>query len=202
MVILTGKPLLFICLNFIYVINVLIKAQQPEFLYHICQNATTYTPNSSYARNLNATLSSLSSTNSGYGFFNSSKGQGPDTANAISLCRVDVEPGMCQTCLNDSTVRLRQSCPNQREAIIYYDICLLRYTNATIIGNNDMNRDVVYLWNVNNASNKEQFNRDLRPLMNKLRSEAAAGGSLLKFAMDNTTGPDFATIYGLAQCVQ
>ncbi|KAI3698076.1 hypothetical protein L6452_31188 [Arctium lappa] len=129
------------------------------------------------------------------------KGQGPDTANAISLCRADVEPGMCQTCLNDSIVRLRQSCPNQREAIIYYDICLLRYTNATIIGNNDMNRDVVYLWNVNNASNEEQFNRDLRPLMNKLRSEAAGGGSLLKFAIDNTTGPDFATIYGLAQCV-
>lgn len=201
MVMFTGKPVLYFCINFMYVINVLIKAQPPEYLYHICQNATTYTPNSSYARNLNATISSLSNTNSGYGFFNFSMGQGPDTANAISLCRADVEPGMCRSCLNDSIVRLSQSCPNQREAIIYYDICLLRYTNATIVGNNDMNRDVVYLWNVNNASNKEQFNRDLRPLMNKLRSEAAAGGSLLKFAMNDTAGPDFATIYGLAQCV-
>ncbi|XP_076933209.1 cysteine-rich receptor-like protein kinase 26 [Bidens hawaiensis] len=37
--------------------------------------------------------------------------------------------------------------------------------------------------------------------MNKLRDEAAAGSSLLKFAMDNTTGPDTDTLYGLAQCV-
>ncbi|XP_024983640.1 putative receptor-like protein kinase At4g00960 [Cynara cardunculus var. scolymus] len=200
MVILTGKPLLFFCLNFIYLINVHVKAQ-PEYVYHICQNATTYTPNSSYARNLDATISSLSNRNSGYGFFNSSEGQGPDTANAISLCRADVDPDLCRSCLNDSIVQLRQACPNQREAITYYDICLLRYSNATILGNFDMNKNVVYLSNVNNASNKAQFNAALRPLMNQLSSQAAVGGSLLKFAMGNTSGPDFATIRGLAQCV-
>ncbi|KVI01045.1 putative receptor-like protein kinase At4g00960 [Cynara cardunculus var. scolymus] len=200
MVSITGKPLLFFCLSFIYLINVHVKAQ-PEYLYHICPNTTTYTPNSSYARNLDATISSLSNTNSGYGFFNSSQGQQPNTANAISLCRADVDRALCRRCLNESTVRLRQACPNQREAITYYDICLLRYSNATILGNFEMNKDVVYMWNVNNATNRSQFNAALRPLMNNLSSEAAAGGSLLKFAMGSTIGPDFSRIYGLAQCV-
>ncbi|XP_024982438.1 putative receptor-like protein kinase At4g00960 [Cynara cardunculus var. scolymus] len=200
MVILTGKQLLFFYLKFMYLINVHVKAQ-PEYLYHICRNATTYTPNSSYARNLDATISSLSNTNSGYGFFNSSEGQRPDTANAISLCRADVDQVLCRRCLNESIVQLRQSCPNQREAITYYDICLLKYSNATILGNYDTNKDVVYMWNVNNASDKEVFTWALLPLMRKLSGEAAAGDSLLKFAIGNTTGPDFATIYGLVQCI-
>ncbi|KAI3698080.1 hypothetical protein L6452_31192 [Arctium lappa] len=200
MVILSGKPLLFFSYTFIYLINGFIKAQ-PEYLYYFCRNDSTYTPNSRYARNLYTTISSLPNTNTGYGFYNFSVAQGPDTANAISLCRGDVEPGMCRSCLNDSVVQLRQVCPNQREAIVYYDNCLLRYSNATILGNNDMDKDVVYMWNNNNASNKAQFNADLRLLMNQLRSKAAAGGSLLKFATANTSGPDFSTIYGLAQCV-
>ncbi|KAI3698084.1 hypothetical protein L6452_31196 [Arctium lappa] len=185
-----------------YIINILIKAQSSQ--YYFCQNVSTYTPNSTYGRNLDATLSFLPNTNSGYGFYNFSVGQGPDTANAISLCRGDAEPGMCQSCLNESIVQLRQACPNQREAIIYndYDICYLWYSNATLLGNFNMDHDLIYLCDPNSTtSNKEQLNELLLPFMSKLSREAAAGGSLLKFAMGNVTSLAFPTIYGLTQCV-
>ncbi|KAL6573548.1 hypothetical protein OROHE_002007 [Orobanche hederae] len=200
MVILTQKQLPFFFLNFMYIINILIKGQGHS-KYLFCQNLTTYTPNSTYRRNLDAALSFLPNTNSGYGFYNFSVGHGPNTANAISLCRGDVNRDMCQSCVNESIVELRQACPNQREAIIYndYDICYLWYSNATLLGNFDMDLDLVYLCDANSTvSNKEQFNI---PLMSRLGREAAAGGSLLKFAMGNATGPAFPTIYGLAQCV-
>ncbi|MFS7944295.1 putative Gnk2-like domain-containing protein [Helianthus anomalus] len=48
--------------------------------------------------------------------------------------------------------------------------------------------------------NQRGVKRDLSSLMNKLKADAVAGDSLLKFAAGNTTGPDFVTIYGLVQC--
>ncbi|KAI3682680.1 hypothetical protein L1987_82838 [Smallanthus sonchifolius] len=201
--ILTGNTLLLFCLNiFIYLINFPIKAQ-PQYPYHICHNETTYTPNSLYSRNLDTALTSLQTNNSGSGYYNSSAGQGTDAANAICLCRGDVELNMCQTCLRDSIYRLRQTCPNQTQAIIYYEYCLLKYSNGPILenNNNDMSRDFFFLYNFNTFTDKEQFNGVLEPFMNKLRGEAAAGGSMLKFAMEDTSGPDSNTIYGLMQCI-
>ncbi|KAM7522764.1 hypothetical protein LguiA_012666 [Lonicera macranthoides] len=46
----------------------------------------------------------------------------------------------------------------------------------------------------------DQFNEDLRILVDAQRTRAAAGGSLRKFAPGNISGPNFLTIYGLLQC--
>ncbi|KAK1428351.1 hypothetical protein QVD17_17184 [Tagetes erecta] len=181
--------------------NFLIKAQ-PQYPFIICHNESTYTPNSTYSINLAAALSSLPDTNSGYGFFNSSTGQVIDTANAACLCRADVQPDICETCLRDSIYHLRRSCPNQREAVIYYEFCLLKYSDGSILGDNDMQRDFYpALRNANSFPDKNKSNDLLQPFMSKLRVETAAGGSLLKFARDNTTGPENTTFYGLMQCI-
>ncbi|KAJ0791276.1 putative Gnk2-like domain-containing protein [Helianthus annuus] len=197
---LTGKALLLFCFVFMYLINFLINAQ-PQYPFFICHNDTTYTPNTNYSRNLDAALSFLPTTNSGFGYFNSSAGQGTDTANAICLCRGDVELNMCQSCLRDAVFRLRVVCPNQREAVIYYELCLLKYSNAPILGNTDMNRDLYYLTNNNNFTDKELIEGVLKPFMNNLRSKAATGTSLLKFAMEDTSAPNSTTLYGLTQCI-
>ncbi|KAJ0429972.1 putative Gnk2-like domain-containing protein [Helianthus annuus] len=54
--------------------------------------------------------------------------------------------------------------------------------------------------NSQNSTNIDRFNGDLGPLLRKLRGDASAGGPLQKFATDNTSGPDFSTIYGRVQC--
>ncbi|KAF5820584.1 putative protein kinase RLK-Pelle-DLSV family [Helianthus annuus] len=200
MLMLSGKAHLLFCLIFIYLINFLIKAQ-PPYPFIKCQNDTTYAPNSNYSRNLDAVLVSLQPTNSDYGFLNSSAGEGSHIANAIFLCRGDVELNMCIGCLRESKLVLRLLCPNQTEAVIYYEFCLLKYSSAPILGNNDMMKDLSYTNNFNNAANKEQFDGILLPFMNKLQGEAAAGGSSLKFAMEDTNAPNSTRLYGLAQCI-
>ncbi|KAH7569090.1 hypothetical protein JRO89_XS06G0103600 [Xanthoceras sorbifolium] len=54
--------------------------------------------------------------------------------------------------------------------------------------------------NLENVTSLDQFNQVLRSLLDGLRSKAASGGSLLKFATGNTSAPDFKTLYGLVQC--
>ncbi|KAI3682679.1 hypothetical protein L1987_82836 [Smallanthus sonchifolius] len=194
------KPLLLLSLVFMYLTNFLIKAQ-PIYPFTKCNNGSTYTPNSKYSKNLDDALYSLLATDSSNGYYNVSVGKGTDTANAMCLCRGDVEQHMCLSCLSDSIYRLRQTCPNQTEAVIYYEFCLLKYSNAPILGTNDMDRDIYFLENDITFPNTTEFDSFLQPFMNKLRGEAAAGGSFLKFAMDNTTGPRSLTLYGLAQCI-
>ncbi|XP_050258371.1 cysteine-rich receptor-like protein kinase 26 isoform X2 [Quercus robur] len=174
---------------------------QPNFLYHFCLNNGNYTSNSTYKANLNQLLSSDSSnTEIDYGFYNSSYGQNPDKVYAIGLCRGDVKPDVCRSCLNNATNLLPLLCPNQKEAIGWYDYCMLRYTFRDIFGIMEAS-PVFYMWNNNNVSaNVDQFNQDLRTLLDSQRGQAAKGGSLRKFAAGNATAPNFQTLYSLVQC--
>ncbi|KAA8519974.1 hypothetical protein F0562_014228 [Nyssa sinensis] len=122
--------------------------------------------------------------------------------NEIALCRGDVELDICRSCVNDSTRRLSQLCPNNKQAIGWYDYCMLRYSNQSFLGTMDT-RPACYMWNTNNVSDVVQFNQDLRNLLDGLRGRAGSGGSLCKFATGNTsftTATDFGTVYGLVQC--
>ncbi|KAF2303622.1 hypothetical protein GH714_020209 [Hevea brasiliensis] len=173
---------------------------QPEFFLHSCYNTRNYTSNSVYQSNLNSLLSSVSSNiNITYGFYGLSFGQDPDRAYAIALCRGDVLLDDCRSCVNDSARRILQDCPNQKEAIGWYDNCMIRYSNKSIFSvMEDWPR--LALLNVNNVTSIDQFNQVLRTLMDRLRSEASSGSSLRKFATGEAPGPDFLTIYALAQC--
>ncbi|KAM7506204.1 hypothetical protein LguiB_005108 [Lonicera macranthoides] len=161
----------------------------PDFLYHFCINENgNYTSNSVYQSNLNAALSSISSiTNSTiYGFNNTSVGQNADMANVLALCRGDVEPNTCGQCVYNSTLKLRQICPNQKEAIGWYDFCMLWFSNRSIFQNMaDFPGFSMAMSNPTNVTSLSQFNQDLMTLMDSLRSRAAGGGPLRKFAMGN-----------------
>ncbi|KAJ0529957.1 putative protein kinase RLK-Pelle-DLSV family [Helianthus annuus] len=188
-------------LTYIYVVNTIILAQA-NFVFNRCDNTENYTRNSTYERNLDATLSALPTTNSGLGFFNFSTGEGNNTVNSIALCRGDVNPDACSSCLNDSIVNLRKLCPNQKEALAYYDYCLLQHSNTNLLVY-PQKRDYFFQFNPQNTTDIDRFNGALGALMDELRGAAAAGGPLgplLKFASGNRTGPGLTRIYGLVQC--
>lgn len=104
----TRKSLFLFSSICIYVLNPIITLAQPDFVFFVCNNADNYTLNSKYKTNLDTTLSVLPTTNSGLGFYNLSIGQDNDKVNSIALCRGDVNPNACNTCLNEAIVNLRK----------------------------------------------------------------------------------------------
>ncbi|KAF5824319.1 putative Gnk2-like domain-containing protein [Helianthus annuus] len=60
----------------------------------------------------------------------------------------------------------------------------------------------VMIWTRNNLSNADagELYQTMRPLMDRLRTEAAGGDLVRKFATGQTPGLGFSTIYGLMQC--
>ncbi|RXH99338.1 hypothetical protein DVH24_011663 [Malus domestica] len=160
-----------------------------------------YTTNSTYQANLNRLLSSLPSNENGngYGFYNASYRLNSSNEHiyAIGLCRGDAKAEDCRSCLNNSQYALPQLCPNRKEAIGWYEKCMLRYSNRSLYGVMETS-PLYYMWNINNISSSALEER--RKLLESIRREAAAGGSLRKFAFGSTTTPTFQTIYALAQC--
>uniref|UniRef100_A0A0R0I8D6 Gnk2-homologous domain-containing protein n=1 Tax=Glycine max TaxID=3847 RepID=A0A0R0I8D6_SOYBN len=174
--------------------------------YHYCCDFNhvrgNYTANSTYHTNLNTLLSTLTSnTEIEYGFYNSSQGENTDKVYAIGLCRGDIKPDECRNCLNGSRANLTELCPNQKEAIGWYEDekCMLRYSDRSILDLMETG-PAFYANNMDNATDLDQFNKDVNTLLGNLKNEAALGDSRLKYAVGNTSGPDNKLIYGLVQC--
>ncbi|KAF4351154.1 hypothetical protein G4B88_005252 [Cannabis sativa] len=162
-----------------------------------------YTLNSTYHDNLNHLLSNLPNpeNNNGFGFYNLSYGNSSNQVYAIGLCNGDTLPDVCLKCINDSTYILPQRCPNQKETLLWYDDCMLRYSNRSLFGVMETKPNIIY-HNTEDVPSDivVEYFQILNGLLEHLKRRAAAGGSFRKFAAANATAPRFRTIYGLVQC--
>ncbi|GLT27492.1 hypothetical protein SLA2020_024850 [Shorea laevis] len=188
----------FVSLLLTHLLTLSVAQETP--LYHICSNDIgNFTTNSTYQTNLDRLPSFFTSNSENdYGFYNVSIGQNSDKVNSIALCRGDVQPNVCLSCINNATVELRNRCPNQKEAVLWYDSCMFRYSNRSIYG--EGSGAAFYMWNLYNTTNASAFNDALGTLLDSLKTRAASGGSLRKFATGTSAVLPFDTIYALAQC--
>ncbi|PWA88912.1 cysteine-rich RLK (RECEPTOR-like protein kinase) 10 [Artemisia annua] len=203
MMIKLGRNQILLWFSFVFVYLIIntttTSLAQSDPLYFNCSNLSNYTANSVYETNLNTTFEILPTTNNGFGFYNLSTGHDIDRVNALALCRGDVNPDICLSCLNNAIGSMRQLCSYKIDAMAYYEYCSFIYNNATLLGNTDP-WFYTYMSELQNTTNVEWFNGDLTQLMYKLIAQASNGGPLKKFASGNTTGPNFTTIYALVQC--
>ncbi|KAJ9697602.1 hypothetical protein PVL29_009434 [Vitis rotundifolia] len=168
---------------------------QSVFLTQQCVSERgNYTNSSTYQADLNSLLTSFSNTQVEYGFYNSSVGE----VNGIGLCRGDLTPDTCRSCISNSSQDLRRLCPNYKEAVVYYDRCTLRYSNRSIFGTVDTSHSLA-LANTQNVSDIDLFTRQRDDLLLDLREKAASGGLLKKYATGEALA-DFITIHALVQC--
>ncbi|GLT30998.1 hypothetical protein SLA2020_057670 [Shorea laevis] len=173
----------------------------PNFKYK-CVTNDNYTDGSTYQVNLQRLSTQISSTEDfNYGFYNITVGKNPDQVNAIGLCRGDVKQDACKTCLNNSLPELEQSCPNNKEAVGWSDSrCMLHYSGRYIFGTKETTPFAVER-NSRKSPNIDRFNLALSSLLKNLSSQAAAGGSLRKFAAGNASAPNyFDRIFAFVQC--
>ncbi|MCD7455217.1 hypothetical protein HAX54_027429 [Datura stramonium] len=152
--------------------------------------------------NLNSLLSTLSSnaTNED-GFFNSTSGRDRETVYGLFLCRGDVSVDVCKRCVDTAAKDIVRFCPLAKEAVVYYDYCLLRYSDKNIFG-------IWYEYLIidssddrHNVSEPQRFYKVLSNLMTELTT---------RVVNDDRKGKKFATqeayftatqkVYAVAQC--
>ncbi|XP_048326384.2 cysteine-rich receptor-like protein kinase 15 [Ziziphus jujuba] len=176
-----------------------------DYAYHFCSNKTTFNPNSPYKSNLDIVLSNLSSNadrESDFIYFSANAGGVNGTSNyvyGIYLCRGDVNSTICHECVLASIEFARQNCPVEKEVIIWYEKCMLRYSSQSF--ESTMSEfPTVTMVNLKKASNEDEFRLKVEKTMNKFASEAANGAK--KFMVQEANISGFDKIYSLVQCTQ
>ncbi|KAK4374073.1 hypothetical protein RND71_004750 [Anisodus tanguticus] len=187
------------CLLFLSSIAFLAQTVSSNYLYHFCSKSGNFTANSYYAQNLKNLLADLNSKTSSTGFSASSIGQKPDRSHGISLCRGDVSSDDCKSCILDASQELGKRCPYDKEAIIWYDSCLLKYSDDCFRGEID-NRYKFYMWNVAVVSKPKYFNSKMRELLGSLIDEAYWVQDL--YATGEMKIGENEKLYGLVQCTK
>ncbi|MED6175772.1 hypothetical protein PIB30_081488 [Stylosanthes scabra] len=174
-----------------------------------CTTNATFTPNTTFHVNLNTLLSYLTSnvTNrNNLRFFNATAGShGPDAAvYGLFMCRGDVPLPLCRECVGFAAENIVSSCPSAKEAVIWYNECLLRYSNRFFFSTMDEwpryqikipLGDPVVL-------HSKGFYNALGSIFNGIGNEAALAleASDNQYAVKQAAATAATTVYGLAQC--
>ncbi|CAD6333400.1 unnamed protein product [Miscanthus lutarioriparius] len=166
-----------------------------------CLDSTNYTRGSAFQANLDAILSSLpaaaAASSSGFAK-NITGGAAPDQVYGLAQCRGDISAERCRACLVNSAREVASRCPGRKSAVLIYEGCLLRYSNASFFGEADTSNPL-YMCDLDNAT-QPQFASSLDGLMRSLAEKAY--GSPRLFAAGSVDLADYEKIYGMVQCTR
>ncbi|XP_059663884.1 cysteine-rich repeat secretory protein 38-like [Cornus florida] len=192
-----SKPFSLLCLISFFLLLHTVHCADP--LYHFCSTKDNYTDKSSYGSNLNGLINLLHTKVPPTGFGFGSTGKGQDRVNGLALCRGDVSKSDCKTCVTNATKVIREHCPRNKGAIIWYDNCMFKYSNVEFFGDID-NGFKVYLYNVEEVDDPKPFNEKTKRLLSLLASKAY--GSPVLFATGEQELKGSKKLYGLVQCTR
>ncbi|KAM3749630.1 hypothetical protein ACB098_05G200900 [Castanea mollissima] len=179
------------------------EALVPSYRFHFCSSETTFIPNSTYQSNLKDLLFSLSSNSTReIGFYNNTVGQNPETSlYGLFLCRGDLTPDACQDCVSTAINEIvQQYCPVEKVALLWYDECMLRYSNRSIFSVVE-EQPTKFLWNVLDITEPDRFLKLAQTTLSDLVPLAAnASSGAKKFATKEVNFTVLQTMYSLVQC--
>ncbi|XP_057459067.1 LOW QUALITY PROTEIN: cysteine-rich repeat secretory protein 38-like [Lotus japonicus] len=171
-------------------------------LFHFCSNSgENFTTQSPYESNLKTLINSLiyKTPSTGFGVASAGQPQAQQQVNGLALCRGDASASECKTCVSESATEIRNRCPYNKGAIIWYDNCLFKYSDTDFFGKIDTaNR--FYMWNLKNVSDPETFNYKTKGLLSELAGKASSNPKL--YATGEMELEKSVKLYGLTQCTR
>ena len=105
----------------------IVAAQWP-----VCGHSGNYTSNSNYLSNLlllSSTLPQKVASDATQLFATDTVGHAPDTVFALTLCHGDTTAEVCEGCVATAFQDGQQLCAYNKDATLYYDECMLRYSD-------------------------------------------------------------------------
>jgi hypothetical protein len=115
----------------------------------------------------------------------------------LAMCRGDVNEKHCRTCVNKAIKDVQARCPYNKAAIIWYDECVLQYSDNRFFGEIDYQNTYIML-NRQNVNDPTMFDQKVATLFAELPwkvSHSATNYASGKFNLDKSK-----KIYWLGQC--
>jgi hypothetical protein len=167
--------------------------------WQVC-SGSSFAAGSKYLANIELIASSLpkNTSTSPSLFATAEAGAATDKVWAVALCRGDSTSTSCFSCLTQAFRDLPNVCDYNMQATMYYDSCVLHYSNAS----KDPVPDKTYIhWeNTNVTSNTGQFNSLVAELVNATADYAANNSTRLFASGEADFDLEFPKLYSWAQC--
>ncbi|XP_021746900.1 cysteine-rich repeat secretory protein 4-like [Chenopodium quinoa] len=176
---------------------------QLDFAGGKCLESDIINTNGTYHSNILTLLSNLQASSSIDNFSNSSVGLGPDRVNGYYLCRPDISLATCETCINATINTIDLYCFDRKEAIIWYDECMIRYTNNSIsaLESNQTNDPWYFNYGTLNVSEPKGFPAKVNTTLRGLILEAISSDNPQRFyAHGKEKFTLFEGFYGMVLC--
>ncbi|KAF9683442.1 hypothetical protein SADUNF_Sadunf04G0014000 [Salix dunnii] len=165
----------------------------------LCSNNSNYTDNSPFQNNLETLMSSLSSNASVSKNFNTSTGIDPDRVYAQYMCLKYVTNERCSACIAVASQDIRQLCPGDKEAVVWEELCQLRYSNQSFLGILDVSGNIPQ-YNAKNISNPEDLSLVVNKTLSGLIKKAAFDPSANMYATEEGPFTNGDSFFSLVQC--
>ncbi|BFG40871.1 hypothetical protein CerSpe_271450 [Prunus speciosa] len=190
-----------------YFLSSMLIVSFPTEAAYTGHNCSTLAGNSTstFKSNLNQLLSTLSSNanrNDTAGFYNAKVG----TAYGLFLCRGDVSARVCEECVANATSEALLSCPDNQQAVFWYENCTLRYSNQPFYSEAATSPELV-TWSERDVTQyvtkADDLDDEVVTTLDNLVSKAA--NASYKFATEKktfTANKILFTVYSLGQCTQ
>uniref|UniRef100_A0A0E0LLQ1 Uncharacterized protein n=1 Tax=Oryza punctata TaxID=4537 RepID=A0A0E0LLQ1_ORYPU len=129
-------------------------------------------------------------------------GAAPDQVSALALCRGDANASTCLGCLTQAFLDLPNACAYDKVATIFYDSCLLTYSNATIAAGDFSEKIPAYGFysNANVTTEQARFNGLVAALVNATADYAARNSTRRYASGEADLNQEFPRVYSWAQC--
>jgi hypothetical protein len=152
-----------------------------------------------FQANLDAILSSLpAAAATSSGFAENVTGAAPNLVYGLAQCRGDASASECRSCLDGAVRDMASECPGQKKAVLVYEGCLLRLSNASFFGR-AVTSSAKYVCSPHEAA-QPYFNSSLGALMSGLAEKAYDSPRM--FAVGAVNHTPYEKIHGMARCTQ
>uniref|UniRef100_M8BDH8 Uncharacterized protein n=1 Tax=Aegilops tauschii TaxID=37682 RepID=M8BDH8_AEGTA len=148
--------------------------------WSVCGDSGEYDDKSQYLAKLNLVAAALPKNASASPnlFATGEAGAVPEKVTALALCRGDANSRACSSCLANAFAHLPNACPGSKEAVIYYDACMLRYSDIQFLSADDsgpLGVELTYTVrnDANATSEPARYQRAVATLMNATADYAA-----------------------------
>ncbi|BAF21789.1 Os07g0537500 [Oryza sativa Japonica Group] len=195
------------CLSMLLTAAVVLLALAPRgaaYPWQVCGTTGNFTANSTYQANLDAVAAALprNISSSPDLFATAMVGAVPEQVSALALCRGDANATECSGCLATAFQDVQNMCAYDKDAAIYYDPCILYYSNVPFLSSvdNAASTSRVNLQNV--TSDPGRFNGMVAALVNAT-ADYAAHNSTRRYASGEAVldrESEFPKVYSWAQC--
>ncbi|PRQ49456.1 putative Gnk2-like domain-containing protein [Rosa chinensis] len=179
-----------------------------NYLQHFCKNATSNTAKS-FQFHRDQVLSTLVSNGTrDNSFYNATAGGqiSDETVYGLFLCCGDLSKDACSECVAAVASDVVERCPIGKEVVIWYDYCMIRYSDYSFFSI-DEESPWVLMWNKENVTQEgdafvASFNYVVGLTMNRLVQKVTSATKKFATQESNITASNGKLMYSLGQCRQ